>query len=129
MHCLIWQVNQGSAGPYSMASQDANASHAQVLSRAFELLGILARESSTLGKKEAFLALNGIVDKMSDSKLKGPGGETLLLLCEAVGPQFILHQLHKKAAAAKNPKVQIGCPILAVRLRLLSSVRRECKGR
>lgn len=88
-----------------------DASHAQVLSRAFELLGILARESSTLGKKEAFLALTGIVDKMADSKLKGPGGETLLLLSEAVGPQFILLQLHKKAAAAKNPKVRHVCPI------------------
>lgn len=85
----------------------------QVLSRAFELLGILARDSSTLGKKEAFLALNGIVEKMSDTKLKGPGGETLLLLSEAVGPQFILHQLHKKAAAAKNPKVCLTPPVLA----------------
>ena len=78
---------------------------AQVLSRAFELLGVLAKESSSLGKKEAFQAMNGIVEKMSDIKLKGPGGETLLLLAEAVGPQFVLLQLHKKAAAAKNPKV------------------------
>lgn len=78
----------------------------QVLSRAFELLGVLARESSMVGKKEAFLALNGIVDKMADTKLKAAGGATLLLLAEAVGPQFILVQLHKKAAAAKNPKVR-----------------------
>jgi len=43
--------------------------------------------------------------QVSDMKLKGPSFETLTIIAEAVGPQFVGTMLHKKAAAHKNPKV------------------------
>ncbi|KAL0039701.1 hypothetical protein WJX77_005628 [Trebouxia sp. C0004] len=77
----------------------------QVLGKVFELIALLATESSKLSKKDAFTAITGLVDKMSDIKLKGPAGEALTAMSEALGPQFIFTQLHKRAAAQKNPKV------------------------
>ncbi|KAK9814323.1 hypothetical protein WJX72_004049 [[Myrmecia] bisecta] len=77
----------------------------QVLSKAFELITYLAKTSPALNKKDAFVAIGGLVDKMADIKLKGPAGEALTALSEALGPRFVFTQLHKKAAAHKNPKV------------------------
>lgn len=51
----------------------------------------------------------GAIEKLADLKLKGPAVELLLALSEAVGPQFVAVQLHKKAAAHKNPKVRARC--------------------
>lgn len=51
----------------------------------------------------------GAIEKLADLKLKGPAVELLLALSEAVGPQFVAVQLHKKAAAHKNPKVGMWC--------------------
>ena len=73
----------------------------------FELIALLANESSKLSKKDAFTAISGLVDKMSDIKLKGPAGDALTAMSEALGPQFVFTQLHKKAAAHKNPKVRM----------------------
>ena len=77
----------------------------QVLGKVFELIALLANESSKLSKKDAFTAITGLVDKMSDIKLKGPAGEALTAMSEALGPQFVFTQLHKRASAHKNPKV------------------------
>ncbi|KAK9818850.1 hypothetical protein WJX81_005118, partial [Elliptochloris bilobata] len=78
----------------------------QVLAKAFEVIAALAAgEGVSVTKRDAFLAVSGLVDKMADIKLKGPAGEALLALSVAVGPQFVCTQLHKKAAAHKNPKV------------------------
>lgn len=78
---------------------------AQVLGKAFEVITHLVAESSVT-KKDAFTAMGGLVDKMSDIKLKGPAGEALFAISEALGPQFTITQLHKKAATHKNPKVK-----------------------
>ncbi len=78
-----------------------------MLGKVFELIALLATESSKLSKKDAFTAITGLVDKMSDIKLKGPAGEALTAMSEALGPQFIFTQLHKRAAGQKNPKVWI----------------------
>ena len=48
-----------------------------------------------------------VVVQVADLKLKSPSFTTLSCLAEAVGPQFIMAQLHKKAAAHKNPKVRV----------------------
>jgi cytoskeleton-associated protein 5 len=77
----------------------------QVLGKAFELVNQLAESDVALSKKDAFVALGGMVPKLSDSKLKGPAFGALSALAEVVGPQFICAQLHKQAAAQKNPKV------------------------
>ena len=78
----------------------------QVMSKAFELISLVATESPSMTKKDAFLAIGGLVDKMADIKLKAPAGQALIATSEALGPQFVCMQLHKKAVAHKNPKVQ-----------------------
>ena len=79
----------------------------------FELIALLATESSKLSKKDAFTAITGLVDKMSDIKLKAPASEALIAMSEALGPKIVFTQLHKRAAAQKNPKVRIAIVWLA----------------
>ena len=78
----------------------------QVMGKAFELIAQIAG-ANVISKKDAFVALGGMVPKLSDSKLKGPASDALSALAEVVGPQFICAQLHKQASAQKNPKVLI----------------------
>ena len=82
----------------------------QVLGKAFETLKQLAQAESGLGKKDAFVAITGLVGKLSDVKLKGPACEALSVLSEAVGPQFVCAQVHKQASSQKNPKVGLPMP-------------------
>ena len=77
----------------------------QVQARSFDVMAVLA-SSWPVGKRDAFIALAGLADKMADMKLKAPASDALTALSEACGPQFICTQLHKKAAAHKNPKVR-----------------------
>jgi hypothetical protein len=82
----------------------------QVLGKAFEIVRHVAETADgQLTKRDAFVALGGLVEKMSDVKLKGPAGDAMSALSEAVGTQFVCAQLHKKAAAHKNPKVRAMC--------------------
>ena len=78
--------------------------HLQVLGKVFEVITLLVNNSN-VSKKDAFTAIGGLVDKMSDIKLKAPAGEALFAISETHGPQFVFIQLHKKAANHKNPKV------------------------
>ena len=79
----------------------------QVLGKAFEIIKQLAQMETGLGKKDAFVAITGLVAKLSDGKLKAPACEALSALSEAVGPQFVSAQLHKQASSQKNPKVRL----------------------
>ena len=82
----------------------------QVLAKAFEVIAQLASaDGAAVSKRDAFLAIGGLVDKVADIKLKAAAGEALLALGEAVGPQFVCTQLHKKAAAHRNPKARLPC--------------------
>ena len=87
-----------------------------MLGKAFEVITQLVN-TSTVSKKDAFMAIGGLVDKMSDIKLKGPAGDALFAISEALGPQFVFTQLHKKAASHKNPKVIPGnnSPLISCR--------------
>ena len=91
--------------------------------RAFDTIAVVAA-TWAVSKRDAFVALPGLADKMADMKLKGPAGDALSALSEACGPQFVCTQLHKKAAAHKNPKVgklAFGCTSL--KAQLLSTYR------
>ena len=77
----------------------------QVYGKAFEAIVGLVNKTTALAKKAGFVAMGGVVDKLSDAKLKGGACDVLTALSEAVGPQFVCAQLHKKAAAHKSPKV------------------------
>ena len=84
-----------------------------MLAKAFQLIqGIAECDAFALGKKEAFTALQGLVPKLTDTKLKGPACEALSALSEAVGPQFVCAQVHKQAGLQKNPKVGCGALFL-----------------
>ena len=80
-----------------------------MLGKAFEALTCLAAQATAMSKRDAFTALGGTVDKLSDAKLRGTACALLDALAEAVGPQFVCAQLHKKAAAHKSPKVSMPC--------------------
>ncbi|PRW20522.1 microtubule associated isoform A [Chlorella sorokiniana] len=77
----------------------------QVLNKEFEVLTHLARTASAFGRRDAAVALGGLVDKIHELKHKVQVCEALTALSEAVGPQFVMAELHKRAAANKNPKV------------------------
>ena len=77
----------------------------QVLGKAYEILAALVSQASSVSKRDAFTALGGTIDKLSDAKLRAGACGLLDALAEAVGPQFVAAQLHKKAAAHKSPKV------------------------
>ncbi len=91
-----------------------NEKNFQVLGKAFELINQLAGSDAAISKKDAFLAVVGMVPKLSDSKLKSPAFGALSGLAEVVGPQFICAQLHKQASGQKNPKVPSMCDFQTV---------------
>ena len=75
------------------------------MARQFELIRSLATDCPSFSKRDGFVALGGLIEKLSDLKLKGPSFDTLLAISEAVGPQFVCSEMHKKAVVHKNPKV------------------------
>ncbi|KAL4424717.1 hypothetical protein ABPG77_000060 [Micractinium sp. CCAP 211/92] len=77
----------------------------QVLNKVFDVVTHLARTASTFARRDAFLALGGLADKIHELKHKVQVYEGLNAISEAVGPQFVMAELHKRAAANKNPKV------------------------
>lgn len=77
----------------------------QVLNKEFEVLTHLARTAGAFGRRDAAVALGGLVDKIHELKHKVQVCEALTTISEAVGPQFVMAELHKRAAANKNPKV------------------------
>jgi hypothetical protein len=79
------------------------------MAKQFEVMAVLAKEAEAFSKKDAYVAMAGLVDKVADVKLQGPAQEALSNMAEAVGPQFVFSQLHKKAASHKNPKVHTPC--------------------
>ncbi|KXZ46795.1 TOG1 protein [Gonium pectorale] len=78
----------------------------QVMAKQFEMLRAVAANCPSFSKRDAFTCIGGLIDKVADLKLKQPSFDTLTSVAEAVGPQFVMTQMHKKAAAHKNPKVQ-----------------------
>ena len=78
----------------------------QVLGKAFEVITFLSN-TSTVSKKDAFMAIGGLVDKMSDIKLKGPAGETLTAFSEALGPPVRLHAAAQEGLRTQEPQGKI----------------------
>lgn len=97
--------------PLHCVSSDGSRWHVvcalQVYGKVFEAIIALVSRTSALVKRPGFVVIGGLVDKLSDSKLKGLAFDTLTALSEAISPQFVCTQLHKKAAAHKSPKVSM----------------------
>jgi cytoskeleton-associated protein 5 len=76
----------------------------QVAAKCFEVLSFLAREVQDFTRQAAMLAMDAVVGKVADPKLKGAAADVLTAWAEALGPRFIAAQLYKRTAAHKNPK-------------------------
>ena len=77
----------------------------QVLSKVFEVFNALATNSETCTKRDGAQAIAGLAEKIADVKLRKPASDALTALAEALGPKFVMAQLHKRTAGHKNPKV------------------------
>jgi hypothetical protein len=138
----------------------------QVFGKMIQLIATLVQNCININKRDAFVAITGLVcnaadllmckrledtelrcaalsqperrcqrccchlqvDKVSDVKLKAPAGELLSLLAEAVGPQFVATQLHKKATLHKSPKV-VAKPIMVMVSALRTKLHVCCAAR
>ena len=77
----------------------------QVLGRVFEILGALADKAAGFSKPDGARVVSGAAQKVADVKLRGPATAALMSVTEALGPKFVVAQLHKHTATHKNPKV------------------------
>lgn len=57
-------------------------------------------------REAASLIINGLVEKLSDPKLRNDCGELFLILAEQVSVGFVLMQVSESARSQKSPKIQ-----------------------
>lgn len=77
----------------------------QVSTKVFQVFNALATKSEAFTKRDGAQCVSGMADKVADVKLRGPACEALTAMAEALGPKFVMAQLHKHTATHKNPKV------------------------
>ena len=77
----------------------------QGVNKCLEVATMLAKECPGYGKIHAAVTVEGAGDKLHELKHRIPATESLTAACEAVGPRFVVAQLHTRAASNKNPKV------------------------
>nr|XP_058951305.1 cytoskeleton-associated protein 5-like isoform X2 [Pocillopora verrucosa] len=77
----------------------------QVLKAKFALCQYVAQNIKSFSKRSAFYALDGLVDKIGDIKLKEASKETLTTFAEVISLNYISLKVSKHAGSQKNPKV------------------------
>lgn len=77
----------------------------QVLTKVFEVFGALAAKFAAFTRRDGAQCVAGMAEKVADVKLRAPAYAALTSIAEALGPKFVMAQLHRRAAAHKNPKV------------------------
>lgn len=77
----------------------------QVLKAKFSLCQYIAKTMRSFSKRSAFYALDGLVDKIGDIKLKEASKETLTTFAEVISLNYISLKVSKHAGSQKNPKV------------------------
>ena len=80
-------------------------SNFQVVGKVISCL-IRASKHQFYTREAASLAINGLVEKLSDPKLRNDCGEFFFILAEQVSIGFILIQVSELARAQKSPKIQ-----------------------
>ncbi|CAG8557067.1 17160_t:CDS:10, partial [Dentiscutata erythropus] len=80
-------------------------SNFQVLSKAFNIMELIASKIPSFGKPAAALAIPVLLEKLGDIKLKKSAGETLTAFAEKTSLQFVLGQSYEPLKKAKSPKV------------------------
>ncbi|KAJ7391009.1 hypothetical protein OS493_021029 [Desmophyllum pertusum] len=77
----------------------------QVLKAKFGLCQHIAQTVKTFSKRSAFYALDGLVDKIGDVKLKDVSKGALTTFAEVISLNYISLKVSKHAGSQKNPKV------------------------
>ena len=77
----------------------------QVINKMFGLVDKIAVNTPSFSKRDGIAAIEGLADKIHEVKHKTPVYTALTSISEAVGPQFVASQLHRRAAENKNPKI------------------------
>lgn len=80
-------------------------SNFQVVGKVISCL-IRASKHQFYTRESASLAITGLVEKLSDPKLRNDCGELFFILAEQVSVGFILFQVSEMARSQKSPKIQ-----------------------
>lgn len=70
-----------------------------------EAIGVLALAAPLLARRSASRVLGAVAERLVSKRVKSAAAEALLALAEAVGPTWVVSQLHNHALGHKNPKV------------------------
>ncbi|OCH95523.1 ARM repeat-containing protein [Obba rivulosa] len=103
---------QGAAGDLDaevvirfLAKKGWSEKNFQVSAKLYGILGILAEQCPSFGRSCAALCIPHLSEKLGDTKLKKPAGDTLLLFAEKTSLQFILGHAYEPLSKQKAPKV------------------------
>lgn len=77
----------------------------QIAIRVIQIVQRIASLSKSFARRHAAYGMEGIVEKLTDNKIKKSGVECLSVFCEVLGPQTIFGLLYKICVNHKTPKV------------------------
>ncbi|GBE82318.1 hypothetical protein SCP_0407020 [Sparassis crispa] len=77
----------------------------QVSAKLYGILNILAEQCPSFGRSCVALCVPHLTEKLGDSKLKKPAGETLLIFAEKTSLQFVLGHAYEPLSKQKAPKM------------------------
>ncbi|KZT68984.1 microtubule associated protein [Daedalea quercina L-15889] len=88
-----------------LAKKGWNEKNFQVSTKLYGILNILAERCPSFGRSSVALSVPHLSEKLGDTKLKKPAGETLLLFAEKTSLQFVLGHAYEPLSKQKAPKV------------------------
>ena len=77
----------------------------QIVIRIMQIVQRIASLSKSFARRHAAYGIEGIVEKLTDNKIKKTGVECLSVFCEVLGPQTVFGLLYKICVNHKTPKV------------------------
>ncbi|KAG9290927.1 hypothetical protein G9A89_011077 [Geosiphon pyriformis] len=80
-------------------------SNFQIMSKAFNIMELLAERIPSFTKSAAALAIPILIEKLGDIKLKKSAGDCLTRFAEKSSLQFLLSQAYEPLRKAKSPKI------------------------
>ncbi len=77
----------------------------QIMIRVIQIVQRIASLSKAFARRHAAYGMEGIVEKLTDNKIKKTGVECLAVFCEVLGPQTVFGLIYKICVNHKTPKV------------------------
>ncbi|KAF5358260.1 hypothetical protein D9756_001599 [Leucocoprinus leucothites] len=77
----------------------------QVSAKIYGILSTLAQQNTSFGRSCCALCIPHLTEKLGDTKLKKPAGDTLIVFAEKTSLQFVLNQAYEPLGKTKAPKV------------------------